>query len=131
MNGSDAQSALLKIQDWPERARLAHYRVQELARICRVRQRTLERFFHDHFIRTPRDWLEELHQAEVERLLVSNKPLKEVSYLAGYKQPSHMTKRFLDYHGMTPSEWRQEHPATIRSAPPEHLPKVKSLVAFA
>ena len=78
----------------------------ELARLCGVTRRSLERYFQTRFRRAPQDSLDQLRQQDLESWLRSERPLKEIAYLTGYKQPSHMTRQFKERHGLCPSEWR-------------------------
>ena len=103
---NDVQEQLARIADWPELGRRAHYRAAELARLCGVTRRSLERYFQARFRHAPQDSLDELRQRDLESWLRSERPLKEIAYLTGYKQPSHMTRQFKERHGLCPSEWR-------------------------
>src|SRR5687767_11778611 len=89
---------LSAMRDWPERAKLAQYHASELAKLCHVNQKALERFFHDAYATSPQKWLERCRQMHVEQLLKSETPLKEIAFLAGYKQASHLTRHFKETH---------------------------------
>jgi AraC-like DNA-binding protein len=99
---------LMQIHNWENLAGLAMYRASELARICGANQRTLERFFRARFGRPPQQWLDQARQAQVEVLLRGEKQIKEIAFIAGYKQPSHMARHFRLNHGLSPSAWRSQ-----------------------
>ncbi len=106
MNASQPRVRLAEVRNWSEKARLANYQTAELARVCAVSSRTLERFFIASYGLSPQHWLNRLRQRDMESRLAEDIQLKKVAYLCGYKQPSHMTRQFKQAHGMTPSEWR-------------------------
>ena len=45
--------------DWERLAPLAHYDAEELARLCLMTARQMQRQFHHQFARPPQDWLNE------------------------------------------------------------------------
>lgn len=106
MNTHYVQERLSHIADWAELGRRAHYRATELDQLCGVTRRSLERFFQMRFGKAPQECLDELRHHDLECLLRSERQLKEIAFLAGYKQPSHMTRQFKQRHGVSPSEWR-------------------------
>ncbi len=99
----------MEIVDWPQKARRAHYRARELASVCNTNRRELERFFKHYVGQPPQQWLNDVRQHDVEEMLKTNMQLKEIAFLTGYKQPSHLTCQFKHAHGMAPSHWRKAH----------------------
>ena len=83
-------------------ARQAGYRSSELARLCRVSPRQLERYFREQFGRTPQEWLDEVRLHEAPDMLRKRKQVKEVSFELGFAHPSHFIRKFKQWYGCTP-----------------------------
>jgi AraC family transcriptional regulator len=83
----------------------ARYDAKELAKLCHLSVRQLERDFRHHFGRTPQDWLNEQRIKGARQLLLSGVPVKWAAYEMGFKQPSHFCRQFKELHNMTPSEF--------------------------
>ena len=96
-------SRLHAICDWLKLARNARFRAACLAEACGVSLRQLERFILRTVGKTPQQWLNALRQCEAITLLKQGKPIKEITYLLGYRQPSHFSREFKRVHGMCPS----------------------------
>lgn len=78
------QTELEQVTDWPERARQAGYRVSELAALCGVSTRTLDRFFRRHLKVTPRQWMHQMRRSEAARFAREGRTAKEIARLIGY-----------------------------------------------
>jgi AraC-like DNA-binding protein len=105
----DSIAALSLIRDWRERARTARYCETELARLCNVGERTLQRYFHGK--RTSlRIWLmrRRIQDSQV-RLLERGVQIKEVAYATGYATPTNFCRQFKRMCGVTPMEWITAH----------------------
>lgn len=92
-------------QRWEELAQAARFDANELAKLCRISTRHLEREFRRRIGRTPQDWLNERRIMAATRLLLSGMPIKAVAFEVGFKQPSHFNRHFKLRHRMTPSEF--------------------------
>jgi AraC family transcriptional regulator, exoenzyme S synthesis regulatory protein ExsA len=82
------------------------YRLPELARLCQVSMRTLQRHFRKHYNTTLSQWVRELRLERARIMLASAESVKCVAFDLGYKQPSHFTRDFKDRFGVPPSTLR-------------------------
>ena len=87
------------IRNWPELARQANWSCAELAKLCGVSVRTLERHFYKLFDRAPKKWLIEDRQREAINLLRTGSSMKEISARLGYRQPSTFSREFAKRRG--------------------------------
>jgi AraC-like DNA-binding protein len=85
-------------------AEQAAYNAKNLAERCGVSLRQLERFFPSAMGLTPQRWLNALRQQKAFRLIASGQSVKEVSICLGYKQSSHFSRQFKQFHGVPPSK---------------------------
>jgi AraC-like DNA-binding protein len=63
------------------------------------------RLFRRHYGMTPKQAINALRVAEVQRLMLSGASLIEASAAVGFSHQSHMTCRFKQFVGMTPRQW--------------------------
>ncbi len=108
-------------------ARRGGYRSSELAHICRVSHRQLQRFFRARFGLTPRQFLDEMRLNEAPHLLAELNSIKQVSYELGFNHPSHFIRKFKRVYGCTPMEFLSSWAAVRNSeqAGPRSLDAVK------
>ena len=97
--------ARMLFEQWEQLAGAAGYDARKLARLCGHSVRQLERDFHRKFGRSPQDWLNEKRVKAAQQLLLSGKPVKEVAFDLGYKQPSHFCRQFKSFNNLTPSQF--------------------------
>lgn len=93
------------VKDLERLAVVAHFDARELARLCNLSVRQLERHFQRDLGRTPQNWLNELRLRIAELLLLNGQPVKSVAYTLGFKQASHFCRRFKLQHNLTPSQF--------------------------
>ena len=91
------------IQNWALLAQKSGYCRHRLAKIVQVSTRTLDRYFEKHLSLSVQQWLSELQLVDAYDQVMTGKPLKEISFDVGFKQPSHFTKRFKARFGIPPS----------------------------
>jgi len=81
------------VQDWLALAQQANWSITEMARLCKVSVRTMER----HFVKTlgilPKAWLTEQRQKLARELLLDSSSIKETAACLGYKYPTNFTRR--------------------------------------
>jgi iron complex transport system substrate-binding protein len=98
-------SRLRRITDWSRRAMLARYRVKELASLCGVSPRHLQRFIRQTEGCCPQQWLNRLKlEFAAGAILKDQTPVKEVAAEFGYSDTAHFSRAFRRYHGVPPSE---------------------------
>jgi AraC-like DNA-binding protein len=110
-----AESALLaRARAWVD-LELADVDAPALAQRLRVSRRHLDKVFEKQGLSASRYiWLRRLTHAAAELRAQPDKPVVEIAYGVGFKDPSHFTRAFVQLHGMTPTVWR----ATDAGDPP-------------
>ena len=96
-------SRLEFVQQWESLAVDAGYRPSDLAALCQISLRTLERHFQKNYGVTVSAWLRELRLEKARQGLRQGKSVKEVAYEQGYKQVSHFSREFKNHFGLSPS----------------------------
>ncbi len=96
-------SRLEYVQQWESLAETARYRPSDLAGLCQISLRTLERHFQKNYGVTVSLWLRELRLGKAYQGLQAGKTVKEVAYEQGYKQVSHFSREFKNHFGISPS----------------------------
>ena len=99
------------------------YRLPDLARVCHVSLRTLQRHFRKHYNKTLSEWVRELRLDRARALLTTAESVKYVAFELGYKQPSHFTRDFKDRFGVPPSTLRWPLSLKIHIAPGQTRPE--------
>src|SRR5688500_10226474 len=87
---------------WDNLAAPAEFQLTDLARLCGVSVRTLQRHFDQHLDRPAARWLRDARLDKARALLKTANSVKSVAYEMGYKQPSHFTREFKRRFGVTP-----------------------------
>src|SRR4051812_27871468 len=90
---------------WEQLAQTARYDSNELARLCGISTRQLQRHFRRNFHCSPQYWLNERRLFVARNLLLSGESVKKVAFDLGFKQPSHFCRQFKSRNKMTPSEF--------------------------
>ncbi|MGZ8901036.1 MAG: helix-turn-helix transcriptional regulator [Limisphaerales bacterium] len=116
-----------RTNNWEVLAAESNYCPSELARLCHVSLRTLQRRFAQNYGMTISDWMRQIRLAKAYARVVSGEPIKAVAYDLGFKQLSHFSRVFKEVHGVAPSfisprglakAAAQNTPTQLRSAPP-------------
>jgi transcriptional regulator GlxA family with amidase domain len=102
------------VQEWEVLAQKAGYRARELADLCQISLRTLERHFQKHYGVTVSHWLRELRLKQAYSVLQTGKSVKEVAFEHGYKQVSHFSREFKSHFGVSPSFLSGPQPRGIK-----------------
>ena len=98
MNPEPAQN-----QRWETLAKTANYKANELAVLCGVSLRTLQRHFSKNYQVKISEWLRAMRLRQAYSQLTSGLSVKEVAFDLGYKQLSHFSRDFKGYYGVNPS----------------------------
>lgn len=86
-------------------AREAGYRARELAKVCGLSTRQLQRRFKLALGRTPQDWLDELRMKTAEDMLLQGCSVKCAALETGFRQVSHFCRCFKAKHHVTASQF--------------------------
>jgi AraC-like DNA-binding protein len=93
------------IEEWRILAIACHYDAVELAKLCSISVRHLQREFKQAFGTSPQVWLnEERLIAATERLKLGI-TVKGVAYELGFKQVSHFCRQFKAFKKVTASQF--------------------------
>lgn len=118
-------SRLDRINDWLERASLAHYRAASLAKNCSVSQSQLQRFFAVTLRDSPQHWLNEVRVWEAAYLLLASElSVKEIAGKLHFANESHLCHRFKEYFGCSPSQF-VHLPAARLFGPEQAFPQAR------
>jgi AraC-like DNA-binding protein len=109
--GSSSELSQNEFCSWEKLALASQFRIRELARICHVSVRTLQRHFQKHYDLTVSQWLHECRLEHARLQLATAESIKAVAYALGYKCPSHFTRDFKEHFGVPPSLWMLEKTA--------------------
>jgi AraC-like DNA-binding protein len=127
---------LARVTDWRDRAHAANFHCRDLAHLCDVSPGYLNQFFVAQFYRPPQEWLEELRMWQAFRMLCEGLSIKECLYELGFKQISHFSRAFTQYHGFCPSRcegyyrrWQRANLRALESKIPED-PNPRALLPF-
>jgi AraC-like DNA-binding protein len=99
-----AKAGILR-QRWEQLAEPAHYDARELAQLCQISTRQLQREFRRCLGCSPQSWLNQQRIMAAQRLLLAGWPVKAVGYELGFKQTSHFCRQFKSLNHLTPSEF--------------------------
>lgn len=98
-------SRLQHITNWPELAHRSNYNAHELARLCEVSLRQLERFTRGVHGKTPHDSLREMRMRRALELICDRTAVKSVALSLGYKSAAHFSNDFKQFYGVAPSQY--------------------------
>lgn len=105
--GAEAEPSLMaRARAWVD-LDLADVDASSLAQRLRVSRRHLDKVFEGQGLSASRYiWQRRLTQAAADLRAQPDKPVVEIAYSVGFKDPSHFTRAFVQQHGLTPSAWR-------------------------
>ena len=148
-------SRLDAVKDWGTLADKANYNPREMAKICRVSLRQLERYCCEKFGVTPRKLANNYRLAKAAEKLAEGDLIKSLAYDLKFKHPSNFSCAFRRKYGVSPRQFLKLKNASLEctakspSAPPPptishgfgvepakspgplHSPKFKAKVALA
>jgi AraC-like DNA-binding protein len=105
---SVTQSPLSNVA-WMRLANQSNYQPVEMARLCRISLRHLERECKVEFGCTPREWLKMQRLNNALIMLCGAPSVKHVAYALAYRQIPQFCREFKTRFGITPSEYRHSH----------------------
>ena len=83
----------------------ANYNARQLAQLCHMTTRQLQRTFMRKLGISPQNWLNEQRINAAKQLLLSGRTVKEVTFDLGFKQVSHFCRRFKSHLQLTPLQY--------------------------
>src|SRR5579859_1742948 len=93
---------LIRVESWEHLAKQARFQPAELAGICTISLRQLERFFDEQFHRTPSQWLRELQCHLAKQLILRGYSNKAVVIELHFASESHFCREFKKQFGASP-----------------------------
>jgi AraC-like DNA-binding protein len=102
-------SRLDRRDDWERLAAQCNYRVDAIARHCKISRRQLHRYFWDHFGKAPKQWLDELRAGVAAREIARGDLMKTVSIDLKFKDPANFTRFFKRLQGTTPHNFDRKN----------------------
>jgi AraC-like DNA-binding protein len=94
---------LSQVHNWGKLAREAEWSVKQMAKLCGVSARTLEKQFLRSLGKKPKTWLTEERQRDALRLLQEGESVKGTAAILGYKHATHFTRQFKKHWSCLPS----------------------------
>jgi AraC-like DNA-binding protein len=92
---------IINRQRWEALAETAQFSARELARLCDLSLRQLQREFRRELDCSPRAWLNERRMIAARERLRSGVPVKRVAFELGFKHVSHFCMWFKAENGVT------------------------------
>lgn len=102
---SSIHGRLMRIGDWEGLARAANFDAQDMAGLCPISLRHLERFFANIFDQTPRNWLRHLRCRIALELISQGWSNKAVAAELHFADPSHFCHTFKRVYGKSPQSF--------------------------
>jgi AraC-like DNA-binding protein len=106
---------LLRIEDWEQLARQARFRPSDIAALCPISLRQLERFFAARFNTTPRTWAKELKCRLARQLISQGWSNKAAAGEIGFADESHLCHEFKRVYGAPPQRFAPLYQARVDS----------------
>ena len=88
---------------WEHLAKQAQYRPRQMANLCAVSLRTVQRHFRKHYSLCVTEWLRDVRMEEAKRRILAGDSIKAVAIDLGFKQLSHFSHVFKATFGIAPS----------------------------
>lgn len=111
------------LHEFERLAPTAHYNAAQLAQLCGISPRQLERAFREVAGCPPQHWLNAQKILLAQNLLLSGRQLKQIAFDLRYKQLSHFCRQFKSFTNMTPSEFLSLNTA-------EHLSQIDNTMSL-
>ncbi len=99
---ADMGERLAMIRDWEKLARQARFQPSEMAALCPISVRQLERFFAERFNTTPGQWARALRCRLACELITQGWSTKAVASELRFVDASHLCRDFRKIYGVPP-----------------------------
>jgi AraC-like DNA-binding protein len=93
---------LERISDWEALARAGEFEPAKMAALCPISLRQLERFFAEHFRKTPGEWTRELQCRLAQHLIAEGYSTKAAALELKFTNEPHLCREFKKLFGVTP-----------------------------
>jgi len=93
---------LAQIADWELVAREAKFQPSQMAALCWVSLRQLERYFAKRFQKTPREWTRALRCRLARELIAKGWSNKAVTFELHFSNESHLCHEFSSHYELPP-----------------------------
>ena len=104
---------LFKTKDWEKLAKEANFRPAEMAAICRVSLRQLERHFGKELKSTPKEWIRQFRCRLALKLIMEGYSNKAAASELKFGNPSHLCHEFRKVYGSSPQTLAQSEPRDV------------------
>ena len=101
------------VQDWLFLVRQADWSVARLAKLNRINERTLRRYFLKNIGDTPKLWITEQRLKLAIKLLKHGLSAKETAYQLGYRHYETFSRDFKKWHGQSPLHIKRPPPLQL------------------
>ena len=110
VQGSKYMSQFLKFQKLVERDCFRSKKVLYYSKLLGVSTKTLNNIVSDIVNKSPKAFIDEITMLQIQRLLIStDHSIKEISYTAGFSDPTNFYKYFKKIAGSSPEAFRKRH----------------------
>ena len=98
------RNPLQLVEQWVTLAEKAGYRPSELAALCQISLRSLDRHFKKAYGISVAQWLREVRLFKAHEMLAAGSTAQEAALHVGYKSTNGFSSEFKTYFGLTPSD---------------------------
>jgi len=92
----------VRAEEWEALTINAEYRPEQMAALCHITLRHLERLFHQQFDKTPTVWIREFRCRRVIEMLAGGYSNKWIAFELRFSNPSHLCHEFKKVYGTSP-----------------------------
>lgn len=92
------------------------YRMQAICDRIGISERHLRRVFEDGIGMSPKEWLRQERMVTARKLLRSGTSIKEVAIDLGFTNAKMLSRDFLEYYGVRPTEFQKKESDLILKA---------------
>jgi len=100
---------LSQIQEWESVAREAEFRPGDMAALCSVSHRELQRYFEHCHQKTPRQWLRELQCRLAKQLITQGYSSKAAASDLKFANTTHFCREFKKVYGVSPQAFAPKY----------------------